>query len=558
MRPVARPGFVVADEMAPDLDELLTGVRSALSAAFMVKRASSLQRISRTWLDTFDWRLYRAGLTLEYRAGELILTGGSTGDTELTQRTPGWRPAVRGVARPGGTNLPAGTVASRIAPLIAPRALLPVATVRSILTTLALLNSDGKTVARVEFDVPQAPAPRDAGAPPAGAPPAGPLPPPRLTITEVRGYSAQARRAEALLAAAPGIEAATASPFESAAADRRPGEYTGKVEAPIEPDQPAPVAVAIVLLNLLDTLEANVDGVLRDVDIEFLHDLRVSVRRTRSALKLLGDALPVDTEHFRTEFKWLGDITTPVRDLDVHLEEFEETARTAYAATLDDFEPVRAYLQRSRAAQFRRLTRELRSPRFTGLLADWRKVLVEVRTLPARTGRPRRALRPAGPTARRTQTARALATRKTRAAHAKLLTMGAAITQDSPPEPLHDLRKRAKELRYALEFFSPLYLPDDYGKALGDLKKLQDCLGEYQDTHVQTEEIRQQADAMLADRAHPVTAATLLAMGEIIAGLAQRQQTARDDFERRFAVFAGPAGRSRFSRLFQDSATDES
>ena len=38
-------------------------------------------------------------------------------------------------------------------------------------------------------------------------------------------------------------------------------------------------------------IEANVPGVLADIDTEFLHDLRVSVRRTRSALKLFGDAL---------------------------------------------------------------------------------------------------------------------------------------------------------------------------------------------------------------------------------------------------------------------------
>ena len=46
---------------------------------------------------------------------------------------------------------------------------------------------------------------------------------------------------------------------------------------------PAPVAVARLLLRLLDTCESNVDGVLRDIDTEFLHDLRVAVRRTRSA-----------------------------------------------------------------------------------------------------------------------------------------------------------------------------------------------------------------------------------------------------------------------------------
>ena len=54
---------------------------------------------------------------------------------------------------------------------------------------------------------------------------------------------------------------------------------------------PAPEAAAVILLRLLDTIEANIPGVLRDLDIEFLHDLRVSVRRSRSALKLFGDVL---------------------------------------------------------------------------------------------------------------------------------------------------------------------------------------------------------------------------------------------------------------------------
>ena len=60
----------------------------------------------------------------------------------------------------------------------------------------------------------------------------------------------------------------------------------------LRPDMPGAEAVTAILLQQLDTLEANVDGVLHDTDTEFLHDLRIAVRRTRSALKLLGDMLP--------------------------------------------------------------------------------------------------------------------------------------------------------------------------------------------------------------------------------------------------------------------------
>jgi CHAD domain-containing protein len=144
---------------------------------------------------------------------------------------------------------------------------------------------------------------------------------------------------------------------------------------------------------------------------------------------------------------------------------------------------------------------------------------------------------------RRRPTAAALARAATGKAFRRIAAQGGAITSDSPPESLHDLRKRAKELRYLLEFFAPLHDQVAYRKVLSDLKQLQDCLGEFQDSEVQRAEIRALADAMLTERAAP--AATLLAMGEIAAKLALSQAGARAGFAARFARFAGPAGRER-------------
>jgi CHAD domain-containing protein len=505
MRPVVRPGFVVADGGAPDLDELLAGIRHALSQGFTTTRATSHRRVTRIWLDTFDWRLYRAGLTLEFTSGELRTSDG------VQQSAPGWRPPARGAVR-----LPPGPVADKIAPLIKPRELVRAAQVTETSATLALLNRDQKTVARLQVTWPWHARPR-------------------VTVTPIRGYPGHARRAIDLLG---DLLAEEDRSLLDEVADRTPGEYTGKVQAPITADQPAPVAIAIVLLNLLDTLEANVDGVLRDIDTEFLHDLRVAVRRTRSALKLLRTRLPVaDLPSFAAEFKWLGDLTTPVRDLDVHLLGFGETAAMLSAGQPEDLAPVRDYLIRRRATEFRRMTRHLRSDRFVALTGAWRKALLEMRD-----GKP----------SRRALGAHAVAVESTRAAFRKVVTKGSAITEASAPEKLHDLRKRAKELRYALEFFAPLHPAAEYAAVLGDLKKLQDCLGRYQDAHVQIDEIRQQAASLLADRAHPVQASTLLAMGELIAGLAASQKAARDDFARRFAAFGGPEGSRRFARLLED------
>ena len=82
---------------------------------------------------------------------------------------------------------------------------------------------------------------------------------------------------------------------------------------------------------------------------------------------------------------------------------------------------------------------------------------------------------------------------------------------------------------------------------MNELKALQDCLGEFQDTEVQQAELRAFARRMMADRSAP--AETVLAMGEIAATLAVRQRAARGEFAGRFADFASPRGQARIAAL---------
>jgi len=550
-------GFIAVGHDTQTSDDVISHVLTAIEQEFtLVPDSAAAPRTAArryTWFDTFDWRLYRAGLTLEYvparRGGELRLSEVSPGaaDTtamEATQTVTGWQ-----ASRPHSlVDLPDGPIAARIVGLVGPRALLPAVTVSDAATVRRLLNEDGKTVARLIIDQPAVPAGQQ------------PLPP-RLTITEVRGYPGQARRAIRIVAGVVGVRPVTEPVLAAAlrAIGRRPGDYSNKVDAKITFAMPAAEAAATILLRLLDVIEANVPGVLRDIDTEFLHDLRVAVRRTRSALKLFGDALTAplarrgsaltddDLARFAAEFKWVGDLTTPTRDLDVHLLGFEDTARALRAAKPDDLEPFRAYLAQRRLREFRALSRGLRSARFTALTKDWRERLTRIRdgesgrtAAPGRSGQSGRA---AG------ETAGTLGMDRTRRAFAKVARRGAVITPSSPHESLHDLRKRCKELRYALEFFAPLFPPVAYGAVLADLKRLQDCLGEFQDTEVQIGEIRTLATSMLAAGEAP--AVTLLAMGEVTAGLAARQLAARAEFERRFAAFAGADGQRRMSLLLR-------
>jgi CHAD domain-containing protein len=506
---------------------LLDGTwESAAALATLESRLAVAERppraVRRVWLDTFDWRLHRAGLALEQlhdgavRELALLGPGGERilalllAEETLAQRWPG--PLDR---------VPAGRLRERLRPVVGVRALLPLVGTAGVLHDLSVLNADEKTVVRLTVD-------RSSVTEPFARALA-----PRLLLVPVRGYGAEANRVARLLASLPRVAAAAESGFEAAlaAVGRRAGDDTGSVEIALNASTPAATALATVLLHLLDTAEANLGGVLDDLDTEFLHDLRVAVRRTRSALKLAGDVLPDGlAERFAPEFKWLGDRTTPTRDLDVYL--------LAFGGGTRELAPFRVYLQRRRQVEHRRLVRALRSARFATLLRDWRAALLGV----------------SGPGAAawtRPPVGELAATRVLRA-YGRVVRLGSAITPQSPAEDLHDLRKRCKELRYLLELFASLHDPADHRRVVESLKALQDCLGEFQDCQVQRDAVRDFAERMQADGAAPP--ATLLAMGELAAQLDARQQSARRRFAERFARLTDKRSRRRVSALTGEAA----
>src|SRR5215813_11292443 len=244
-------------------------VREALAPRFSVVPARGTRRQRRTWLDTFDWRLHRAGLTLECVTGrgpaELVLSG--MAGERITAAANGTRwPALAGA-------LPSGPLRDRLKGLTEVRALLPAAKAASTVSEFRLCNDDGKTVAWLTVEHLHAATPAAADLPP------------RLSVTAVRGYQGEAERIARCLTAQPGVLPDEVPALDAALATGgvAPGEYSNKVDVQLSATMPARAALAAVLLRLLDTLEANVWGTVRDIDTEFLHDLRVSVRRTRTA-----------------------------------------------------------------------------------------------------------------------------------------------------------------------------------------------------------------------------------------------------------------------------------
>jgi CHAD domain-containing protein len=473
-------------------------VSAALAPRFAVQSGQP-RKISRTWLDTFDWRLHRAGLALEYA------------DDMLTLRLPDdriLRCALPGPLRPIQlADLPSGALRDRLAGMIWPRALLPVITVDSTVAESRILDGEEKTVARLLVDRPEGGTAR-------------------LAVRPLRGYDGAAERVARRLAKLPDMAPAVAGPYAEALADadRSPDRVVPDLTA----EMPAAQAIASVLKQFADVMRDNVDGVIDAIDTEFLHDFRVAVRRTRSVLKLAGDVLPDGlAEKYAPEFRWLGDLTTPVRDLDVYLLGFADLADGLVSADPADLASFQSFLRRRRTAERRRLVRGLRSARFGTLMTEWQRDLAAV----AAEGPP------IGDIARE----------RIRGAFVRVLKHGRAITAESAAERVHTLRKRCKELRYLLEIFRPLHNPGPHRQIVRELKRLQDCLGDFQDGEVQREAVRAFAAEMMAEGTAP--APTVLAMGELAARLDAHQMRARADLQNVLDPFLSKRNRARMGTL---------
>ncbi|MEU6641961.1 CHAD domain-containing protein [Saccharomonospora sp. NPDC046836] len=475
-----------------------------------------------TYLDTVDWRLRDKGMLLSHERaagpGTLTLTAdGNSFSTTLTAQQQ-WPARVE--------QLPDGDVRSAAGAAMWVRAVGPILRARTVTREVAVLNEDGKTVLRIDW------------AESTGTEPARTTPLVRVSLRPVLGYQRDAKRAEKALLAAEEFVPADDTLYDELM--HAAGVAAEEAAAPgITPDMPADVAVATALRGFGDAILANVNGVLDDIDTEFLHDLRVAVRRTRSLLKLVGDVLPPRlTARYTPGFKWLGDITTPTRDLDVYLLELDTLASGLIAGEPADLDPFAEHLEAEREKARRALARSLRSQRFSRLLDGWRAALTEIIE----------ADRPADEEQADEQPdAQSLAADRIRRMTKKLIRKAKVITPDSPAEAVHDLRKRCKELRYLLEFVKPMSEPAAHRAVIKDLKKLQDILGSFQDGEVQSEALRVFAERM--QEAGKPPAATLLAMGELSAGFVTMQRQARHDLTGALEQFLGPDTRERIKAL---------
>jgi CHAD domain-containing protein len=315
------------------------------------------------------------------------------------------------------------------------------------------------------------------------------------------------------------------------------GVQKAKVEVRLDPQQRADAAVAAVLRRLLAVVGENLDGAIAGDDIEYLHQLRIAVRRSRTVQRQFKRVFPaLDLPGFRSDFRWLQRATGPSRDLDVYVDEFGALANMLPEGMRADLEPLRIVLIDHRLAARAELERTLRSRRTVELLDDWERLLESLVELPL-DDRPHA-----------TDTIGELCGKRIAKVYRRIVSTGEKIDEDSDAEEFHELRKKGKELRYLLELFGVGLFDADVVRPLIDtLKDLQDLLGRHQDREVQIAAVR----SLTGDVAlRPGGAAACLAMGTLVARLRDDELATRRAFAEPFGRLAAPERRAAVKHAF--------
>lgn len=469
--------------------------------------------------DTFDWRLYNHSLSL-YRFGDWLylyhLEEGQIIWSDGAQEIPSFV-----------QDMPAGTLREHLEPVAGIRAMLKPVSGRIDAYSYRVLNEDEKTTARVRFESFQGD----------GSEPGQLIV--YIRLIPLRGYQSSYANLEKYFKERGFLEGSGGNLYYAfmETAGKKPGEYTTRLDIQLDREMRSDDALRVILRFLLEVMRKNEPGIKEDIDSEFLHDYRVSIRRARSALSQMKGVFPSDsTARFREEFDRFGELTNSLRDLDVYLLKEDQYRDVLPPDLKSDLDPFFAYLKGKRQSELRAVTCFLESDDYRTGIAAYKKFLDE------KTANSQDA-----PIAGKL--VYELAKESIYKRYERVLKKGGAAKRSLDEADLHRLRIDCKKLRYLIEFFASLFDPGDIARLLKQLRRLQDNLGDFNDVCVQVGYLMDISQE-LADGERTNTR-TLLAIGCLIGSLEKSKGEYKDEFIKVYKKFSSPKNRILYGDLFQ-------
>jgi CHAD domain-containing protein len=408
-------------------------------------------------------------------------------------------------------------------PLVDVRALMRRVDLMTSLTAFDLVDPEGKVVLRFERIVLE-------------QIDSHPLTPPEyvLRLLPLKGYSRQMTDFSVMLRRQ-GFEDIGLPLFEYALvlSDRRPGDYTSRVELALEPDTLAREAVARLLRAELSVMKCNLPGLVDDIDTEFLHDFRVALRRSRSALgqmKTLFD--PESCQRARDGLAHIQKRTNRLRDLDVALLKRREIRDALPPPLWPGLDIYLEDLERSRKGELSEVQRFVQGRVFRRTLAWYEAFLA-------------RPDRWDGGDCDLTSLEMARRTILKRAD--KIVGFEIADDEATSAVRLHALRIHCKKLRYGLEVFESLLAPEHRDPMIRQLKNLQTVLGDLNDLTVQRAALAQWLEESQLPGRQALQAGA--AIGGMIVMLAAEQDKISRQLATAFQEFVDPDLRVRLRQM---------
>ncbi len=280
-------------------------------------------------------------------------------------------------------------------------------------------------------------------------------------------------------------------------------------------------AIDAILRSCIQHWLANQAAVLQGSDPEGVHQLRVALRRLRSALSVFKQVVPADDLAWITrEARWLIQSLGPARDWDVFLTELLPPLLGTREGN-SDLELLSEAAEDARKLGYERARAALRAARYTAFALDLGRWTEEAGWRREGIGDPFE------------EPLTDYACRLLRKRHKRVLKQGRDFEKLSDEER-HRLRIALKKLRYASEFFAGLYPKSRTRPYLKALKSLQDELGHLNDVVVAEELLK----GLFGSGESSNSAALRAASGLVVGWYSHAVDTSRPEIERRWRNFA--------------------
>lgn len=223
------------------------------------------------------------------------------------------------------------------------------------------------------------------------------------------------------------------------------------------------------IVNVLDNEAAALDG----ADPEGVHQLRVSMRRMRSALSVFRGLLdPAGIVWASAELKWLASCFGPARDWDVFGAEILDPVR-GFGIDIAAVDALRAGTATARAAGYESARAALQSSRYTKFILGMSRFVDTHGWMLADAGKQHPLNQPLG------KCADAILER----AYKKVMKRGRGL-KDMDIAARHQVRIDLKKFRYTTEFLHALFDADKVGAFMKSLSRMQDQFGHLNDVSV--------------------------------------------------------------------------